>query len=354
LDPLTHLLTGACIARTGLNRSSTLATAVIVVAAELPDVDILLELAGPVFGFQHHRGFTHTFLGVPLDALVAVLLVFVWQKLRRRWRTSKTQPNPPPTPRWGLLYGYACLGALSHLLLDFTNQYGLRPFMPFSYRWYHWDIVSIIEPVMMLALVGGLALPSLFALINEEIGSRRRQSGRGSAIAALVIIALLWGVRDLQHRRALAALNSLEYRDQLPMRLSAFPYSTNPFAWHGVVETDTFFETLPVDSLIPEVDPHRRAQFFYKPEETPITLAAKRSYLGQVYLDWADYPIVQVTPQPEGEWRVRFIDLRYHYPERQGQDDPLSPTEQLDAQGNVLWVRFNGIVQRTARIVQPR
>ena len=130
-------------------------------------------------------------LHLPLDALVAVLLVFSWQKLRRRWRSAgKTPPGAPPTPRWGLLYGYACLGALSHLLLDFTNAYGLRPFMPFSYRWYHWDIVSIIEPVMMVALAGGLALPWLFGLIHEEIGSRHRPSGRGGAIAALAIMGL--------------------------------------------------------------------------------------------------------------------------------------------------------------------
>ncbi len=35
-----------------------------------------------------------------------------------------------------------------------------------------------------------------------------------------------------------------------------------------------------------------------KPEETPVTLAAKRSYLGRVYLDWARYPVVE-TEQME-------------------------------------------------------
>ena len=32
-------------------------------------------------------------------------------------------------PRWGLLFLYACLAGLSHILLDFTNNYGVRPFL---------------------------------------------------------------------------------------------------------------------------------------------------------------------------------------------------------------------------------
>ena len=73
--------------------------------------------------------------------------------------------------------------------------------------------------------------------------------GRGGAIAALVIVALMWGVRDYEHRRAVAALDSLEYRNELPRRVSAFPYDSNPFKWHGVIETDAFYQTVPVNSV---------------------------------------------------------------------------------------------------------
>src|SRR5438309_5939835 len=51
----------------------------------------------------------------------------------------------PISVRWGVLYLYACLAGLSHILLDFTNNYGVRPFWPFSERWYSWDIVFIVE-----------------------------------------------------------------------------------------------------------------------------------------------------------------------------------------------------------------
>ncbi len=80
-----------------------------------------------------------------------------------------------------------------------------------------------------------------------------------------------------------------------------------------------------VDSLTPEVDPDAQMQIRYKPEETPVTLAAKETYLGRVYLSWAQYPLTE-TEQLENDavdsthaaYVVRFRDLRYDYPGRSG------------------------------------
>ena len=123
----------------------------------------------------------------------------------------------------------------------------------------------------------------------------------------------MWGVRDYEHRRAVNALEARTYNDADPIRASAYPTWINPFHWDGVVETEGFFALAPVNSLTPEVDPEGRLEIRYKPEETPITLAAKRSYMGRVYLDWAQYPITEVEPvqSPEGGYIVRFQDLRY-------------------------------------------
>jgi inner membrane protein len=51
----------------------------------------------------------------------------------------------------------------------------------------------------------------------------------------------------------------------------------------------------------------------YKPEETPVTLAAKKSYVGRVFLDWAQYPITETEAlqPPQQGYIVRFQDLRY-------------------------------------------
>jgi len=231
-----------------------------------------------------------------------------------------------------LLFGYACLAGLSHLLLDFTNNYGVRPFWPFSERWYSWDLVFIVEPVLLVVLTLGLILPALFSLINEEIGARSKRphtqpSGRLAATIALLAVFVCWGLRDYEHRRAVAALQSRNYQGADAIRVSAYPYWVNPFRWYGVVETPTFFAAMDVDSLSPEVDPEAQMQIHYKPEETPITLAAKKTYLGRVYLSWAQYPVTE-TEQLEKDlandpvesaraaYVVRFRDLRYDYPGR--------------------------------------
>jgi inner membrane protein len=314
LEPVTHFLFGAAMGRAGLNRKTALATATLTLAAEAADLDVISRFWGSAVGLNHHRGFTHSFLGIPLVA--AAVVGFVYLIWRARGRKTK-DPNLPP--RWGLLFAYACLAGVSHILLDFTNNYGVRPFWPFSERWYSWDIVFIVEPVILVVLLLGLITPGLFSLINEEIGARRKgPQGRLAATMALLTVFVCWGVRDYEHRRALGALQSRTYNGADAVRASAYPYWLTPFRWHGVVETPAFFATADVDSLTPEVDPEDRIQILYKPEETPVTLAAKKSYLGQVYLSWAKYPLTE-TEQLENDraaYVVRFRDLRYSYPGR--------------------------------------
>ena len=292
-----------------MNRTTALATLTTTLAAEAPDLDVLGRFGGPAFGFAHHRGFTHSFLGVPIVAAAVTGFVYLIWRLRGR----KTR-NPNLPTRWGLLFFYACLAGLSHILLDFTNNYGVRPFWPFLEKWYSWDIVFIFEPVMFAFLVLGLIVPSLFRLIDREVGARDRlPHGRAGAILALFGVVLMWGVRDYEHRRAINALEARTYQNVDPLRVSAYPTYINPFRWYGVVETPAFFALAPVNSLEPEVDPDGRMEFRYKPEETAITLAAKKSYLGRVYLDWAQYPITdtETIEPPKQGYIVHFEDLRY-------------------------------------------
>jgi inner membrane protein len=314
LDPVTHMLTGACFSRAGLNRKTGLATLTLTLAFEAPDIDSIFYFGGGITGLQHHRGLTHSLIGAPFMAAAVVAIVYGfyrWRSLRKNVE-NKTSAFPKLPPNWKLLYGYALLGTLVHLFQDFTNNYGVRPFAPFNPKWYAWDIVFIVDPVMLLALFLGLVLPALMALITEEIGSRKPQfRGRGAAIFALLCLAAVIMVRDFEHRRAMTALNARTYRGEDPLRASAFPQPINPFSWNGVVETQDFFQMAPVDSGSGEVDPLNTAVVRYKPEETPITLAAKKSRLGRVYLDWARYPLVTVEKLEGGRYQVQFEDLRF-------------------------------------------
>ena len=320
MEPVTHFLTGACMSRAGFNRKSALATLTMVLAAEAADLDVLWAFKGPIAAFQHHRGITHSFVGAPFMA--AATLGFVY--LLYRWRGPSGKPRIMRSKlpvRWGYLYWLALLAALSHILLDYTTAYGIRMFAPFDWRWYSWDIVFIIEPVMLLVLILGLVMPALFGLINQEIGARSKDPrGRGGAIFGLVCLVVIWGFRDFQHRQALNAMGALLYQGAVPTKLAAYPYWVDPFHWHGVVETESFFQIVPVNSMRPEVDEQSEPLIYYKPEETPVTQAAKASYFGRVYLDWAVFPLT-LTEKLQGAfpgYLVWFQDLRFGEPGPRG------------------------------------
>jgi inner membrane protein len=320
LEPVTHFLTGACMSRAGFNRKTALATLTMVLAAEAADLDVLWEIKGPIAAFQHHRGITHSFVGAPFVAGATLGFVYLLQW----WRTRSGKPGTSRSKlevRWGYLYWLALLAALSHILLDYTTAYGIRMFEPFDWRWYSWDIVFIIDPLILVALILGLVVPSLFGLINQEIGVRSvGPRGRGGAIFALACLVLVWGFRDYQHRRALNAMGAVLYQRAVPLKLAAYPYWVNPFRWHGVVETESFFQTVAVNSMAPAVDERSEAYTYYKPEETPVTETAKASHFGQVYLDWAVFPLTQteLLQRRFKGYLVRFEDLRFEYPESRG------------------------------------
>ena len=336
MEPITHFLFGGVMARAGLNRKSALATTTLVLAAEAPDLDIFGGFRGHLNGFEHHRGITHTFLGVPFIAAVVVLILYAWYC----WWGHHRWPPERPVPRWGILFGLACLAGLSHILLDFTNNYGVRPFEPFSYRWYSWDIVFIVEPVLWIILLGGLLLPWLFGLFKDEAHPRsrdRKPRGRAAAVTALALVCAFWGLRDYQHRRAIAALEAITCRGEHPVRVSAYPYYINPFRWHGVVETRDFYDSMTVDSRFRKVDPDGGAGIRLKAEQTSVSLAADESRVGRVYLDWAQYPIVEAErlDQPTPGYLVCFYDLRFIYPEFSGRRS-LGAWVQLDPNLHVV------------------
>ncbi|HZY61618.1 MAG TPA: metal-dependent hydrolase, partial [Edaphobacter sp.] len=338
MDPVTHLMTGAVLARSGFNRKAAYATLAMTLAAEAPDLDVLWSVRGPIAAFQHHRGWTHTFLGLPLEAAVVVAVVWLFH----RWRSRRGKGAEPAAPiRWRLLYVFALIALLSHLLLDWTNNYGVRPFFPFNPRWYAGSLVFIIEPVIFALLLIGLVAPALFGLINNEVGVQKPKfRGRGWAITALAGIVILWGWRAVeQHSAVQLALNSDYGKVQgsvYIIRAAAEPYPINPFVWHVIVETPDFYQLATVNTFDDTIATDEHNDVIYKPAETPATLAAKRSWLGRVYLDWSKIPLVAATATDPvtGTTEVNFSDLRFMYDTpftHSRENPPLSGKVTVDA-----------------------
>ena len=196
MDNVTHALAGLLLAdattellarRTGtpVSRPVRRTAAVLgVVAAELPDLDILYS--GPVLGMGklgyllHHRGHTHTVLVAVLAALLLWGLTLWWSRAAREGPV-----------RWAML-GLALAGTLSHIALDWTNSYGVHPFWPVDNRWFYGDQVFIVEPWLWV-----LAIPPLLFGTRSRVG----RVLLGGALVLILSAAFLLGVVP----RALAA-----------------------------------------------------------------------------------------------------------------------------------------------------
>jgi inner membrane protein len=349
MEPITHLMTGACLARAGFNRKAAYAAVAMTLAAEAPDLDTLWSVDGPIAAFQHHRGWTHTFFGIPFEAAIIVGLVWLFHRWRMR-RTNPAKPSGAPT-RWGLLYCFSLIALLSHLLLDWTNNYGLRPFFPFNPRWYAGSFVFIFEPVLFLILLIALIAPSLFGLISSEVGVRRpAYRGQGWAIAALLAIAALWAVRFVEHQKAIELAQAADYNGAPVLRVAADPYPINPFHWQTVVETPGFYQISAADTFNNTIAATDQAEIIYKPPTTLATLVAKRSWLGEVFLDWSKYPVVtEAGTDPDGLTTVTFRDLRFLYDTSlvSGRDKPpLSGAVIVNADRRIVSMEMSGRIQR--------
>jgi inner membrane protein len=332
MDPLTHFLTGACLGRAGFNRKTAYATLAMTLAAEAPDLDVLWGLRGPVAAFEHHRGITHTFIGAPFVALLVTGAVWL---MDRSGVLSKKRPEMPfQTPNWILLWMFSLVAVLSHLLLDYTNNYGLRPFFPFNPRWYSADLVFIFEPLLWLVLIVALVMPAVLGLADREIGVRQaRFRGSGWAVFALCSMVLLWTVRYGEHQHALHLVEGGALTDAHLLHVGVEPYPVNPFHWSVVAETPDYFQSGQVDTWTNIVDPGIGSGRLYKPPVTMAMLVAKRSWLGHVYLDWSQFPYVEDRgdvqapgiPYPgPGGTSVEFRDLRYGFSGASAKDPPLS------------------------------
>ena len=332
MEPITHFLTGACLGRAGFNRKTAYATFAAVLAAEAADLDVVWGFRGPVEGLKHHRGITHTFWAVPVVAGVvvgAVWLIDRWLRVRRTRdaESSEQRVNAPPTAHWGWLYLTACIAALSHLLLDWTNNYGLRPFFPLNPRWYAGSFMFIAEPVLWALFFLALFMPWVLGLADSEIGAKRRPfRGRGWAIFALAGMLILGCWRWAEHAQALTMLGHNSVASEPVRRVAAEPYPVNPFRWHAILETDNFYQTAEIDTHRDSIDSNPAQDLIYKPAVTPAIEAAKRTFLGNVYLDWGTWAVVRDVGQfpvegmeppnlPSGRnWTtVEFSDMRFDY-----------------------------------------
>ena len=313
MENLTHTLVGVALSQAGFKKFTPYATLSLIIASNLPDIDVIARMESTANYLQHHRGITHSLLGVTVLGFALALIILGAVRLAAK---MKIRGRTPPNLKFLPLLLVCWVGTASHLLLDFTNSYGVRPFLPFSGRWVAWDIMFIFDPILLLALIGALMLPALFRLIAEEVGAKKSER-RWGAVAALVFLIAWWGLRDVTHRRALEMLDEMSGIGlEEEVSRGAFPSPANPFFWSGVVETPEAFTVVPLHVFGLGPNPVTGSRIFPKPvfrsELQPAFEAAQKTEALQIFADFARYPwmVGFNVNRPEG-FKVEVRDLRF-------------------------------------------
>jgi inner membrane protein len=322
MDNITHSLTGLALARAGLDRLCPRATLLLLISANIPDSDILGLLGGPLKYLEVHRGYTHALLFLPLMALLSVGLVAILYRQKLPWLRA-----------WLV----CCLGVASHLLLDWTNSYGIRLLLPFSSAWFHLDIVALWDLVLLAVLSFAALWPLLGGLVSQEIGARDARRGRGVAIFALVFF-LVWDLgRAYAHGVAVGQLNTRLYGGEFPVRAAAMPGPINPLHWRAIVETGAAYRVYAFSSFQsfePEI-----GTVFFKPAVGAAMAGAMQTEPFRYFAYFARFPLWTVSPVSFDEkevTRVEMTDLRFGDP---GQT-PFRCVAIEDGQGRVMQSRF--------------
>lgn len=314
MDNLTHTLAGLMMARCGLERTTQRGAGMMMLAANMPDLDAITWFGGSTVYLEYHRGILHSLPAVPLVALLPMLMV----RAKFGWKTWLA----------------SMIGVLSHPLLDWTNAYGVPLLMPFSMRRWRLDIVNIFDVWIWAILLGATVVTVLIQWLSPASFSAARQWLAWAAMIAFVGFDCL---RFASHRGAVRVMESQLYEGAPPRRVTALPNASNPFRWRGVVELDGSVLITSVDvSLLrsnPLFDPSagRRYSVFARSPEMDAVLKTRPF---RVFRDFAQLPYWQETPVADGT-EVALLDLRF--------GDP----------GNLGFGSVRAVVDRHGRVIDP-
>ncbi|WP_347303725.1 metal-dependent hydrolase [Croceibacterium sp. TMG7-5b_MA50] len=195
MDNLTHSLVGALIGQAGLKRRTGLAMPALIIGANIPDIDAGCVLIGDMQHLALRRGLTHG----PIAMIVLPLLLAGGLYAFDRWQAARGRRPASRLPvRFGWLWALATIACLSHPAFDWLNSYGVRLLEPFSSRWFHGDMIFIIDLWLWL----GMGCATWLSVRRERQGGDWRRPARVMLAATLAYIGLNAAITYLAERHA--------------------------------------------------------------------------------------------------------------------------------------------------------
>ena len=303
MDNLCHTLVGAALAEAGLRKKTPLATATLLIGANIADVDgILYWLNRPVEALGFRRGWTHGLLADAVWPFVLAGLMLAWD----RWVRRRGHPERPPADPRALVW-LGLLAVLTHPLLDLCNTYGVRLLMPFSGHWFHGDTLFIVDPWMWLALGVGWFV----AMQLRRRGRTHPEWPARAALALATTYTLAMAASNLV-ARGIVRRAAVAEGGAPAGALMVSPQPLDPFTRAVVIDRGAALELGSFDWL--RRPPYRRegplVQRFTGVDAPAARAAAAADWRGRTFLGWARFPVYEVLRQPAG-YEVLLADARY-------------------------------------------
>ncbi|GAB4232764.1 MAG: hypothetical protein Kow00109_05330 [Acidobacteriota bacterium] len=335
MENLTHTLTGLAVSQTSVGRKTPGGPLLLAIAANAPDLEILSGNPTSLHYFYYHRGITHSLPGAVGLALCFSLVAWGWGRTRGREAS------------WLACFWSSLAALLSHLVLDYVNSYGLRPWLPFSGRWVYGDLVFIVDPVFWAVLGLGVyfatgakgpwkwvwvALAPIFTLACAAGGylgggflwfvwaavlgfatwgyRRVRSSSRALAWAVIVLVAYV-GLLGVSRRLTQERAERLAEQEPRLLRLNppeVLPSLGNPWTWQVFWKGQ---DEIGVASLTPWDRGRPEIRYYRRNLRDPLVRKVLESCPGRVtayFSRFSVYDVVSDQGRPEVVWR----DLRFN------------------------------------------
>ena len=299
MDNISHTLVGAAIGEAGLKRYTGLGMATLMIAANLPDLDVLAIPLGQNLTFR--RGWTHGPLAVFVLPALLTLCVVGFDRFQHR---RGTRPKARATVRPNAVFVLSLVGFLTHPFLDWLNNYGIRLLMPFSHEWFYGDALFIVDPWLWLLMGTGIFL-------SRRRAQRGHSHPRRPAILTVGMLVLYISLMITGSRVGTNVAAEALAQEGLPTaeRIMAGPVPVNPNGRALVFDMGASYRfgelrLLPSPEVRLEPDP------LPTNHDHPVVARAVESGAFDDFLYWSRFPFFSVS-ENGSRYLVEVGDARF-------------------------------------------
>lgn len=298
MDPLTHGLSGALVARALLpkypdKRMERVARWAVLLGSIFPDIDVMAKPFDPddFATIRMHRTLTHSLVCLPVWAFLLAALG-VWFCRRRKLAS-------PSLAALTLLIGF---GIGLHILFDCITSFGTLVWSPISWTRVSWDWTFIVD----LALTGILLYFLLVGWIAASADRRQSmaRSGVMLALTALLVTLYLLACYALEQPAPtlLVALLYTAAAAPLLLSISGPARHWNPRMWWraGVLATAAY--------LALDAQAHQRAMELVREAAATNHLEAREAAAIPLPPDFTAWAGFVRTPQGVSRWTLSLAD----------------------------------------------